>query len=218
MKKNVLLGLFLMLFCFISGGIYIVTSIQSGTKKLENVISFHRVEFLRKNLTHHIEVVQADLLLQESHHPSDFQSSTALIEEMEKAADICLNCHHSEATKRKLVALEKDVELYMKYLSRTFTIRANNVRLENARMQAYAQGNQLKLTMEKLSIASADKISERITKIHHDINLSNNILLVCLVQGPIAILIIVAFFLKRFAGSIGTLVQAAEHLQSGDLD
>lgn len=218
MKKHVLLGLSLMLFCFISGGVYIVTSIQSSTKKLEKVISFHRVEFLRNNLTHHIEAVQADLLLQESHHPSDFQSSATLIEELEAAADICLNCHHSEETRKKLVALEEDVELYMKFLSRTFTIRANNVRLENARMQAFAQGNQLKLTMEKLSIASADKISERISRIHRDINLTNNFLLACLVLGPVAILLIVLFFLKRFTGSIGTLVEAAEHLQSGDLD
>ena len=218
MKKHVLIGLTLMLFCFITGGIYIVFSIQAVTKKLENVISFHQVEFLRNNLIHHIEDVQSDLLLQGSPHARGFEASMALIENMEASADICLNCHHSVATRDKLDSMEESVELYMKQLSRTLTIRANNVRLENARVSAYSLGEKLQQNVTALSVSSADKISARITKIHTDINIANNILIACLVLGPIAILFITAFFLKRFTGSISTLVAATESLESGDLD
>ncbi len=217
MKKNVLLCLALMLFCFITGGVYIVLSIQNGTANLEKTLSFHQVEFLRKNLQLQIKAVQSDLLLQGSPHANDFNSIIALIENMEKAADICLNCHHSEETNKKLGALNKAVELYMKQLSRTLTLRANNVRLENARMLAFTQGESLLQTVEFLSIASADKISERIKEIHNDINLANNFLIACLVLGPIAILLITAFFLRRFTGSISTLVVAAQALERGDL-
>lgn len=218
MKKHVLIGLTLMLFCFITGGIYIVTSIQAVTKKLDNVVSFHQVEFLRNNLVHHIEAVQSDLLLQSSPHARGFEASIALIEAMEKSADICLNCHHSEETRKKLGAMEETVELYMKQLSRTLTIRANHIRLENARVSAYSLGEKLQQNVTALSISSADKISTRIMKIHTDINIANNILIACLVLGPIAILFITAFFLKRFAGSIGTLIEATESLESGTLD
>ena len=218
MKKHVLLGLTLMLFCFITGGIYIVTSIQDVTQKLENVISFHQVEFLRENLVHHIKAVQSDLLLQGSPHTRDFEASMSLIESMDRSAKVCVGCHHSERIRIRLDDLGNTVEHYMKLLSRTLTIRANNERLENARMAAFAQGQAILKNVGSLSIASADKISERIKKIHQDINIAKHVLIACLVLGPIAILVITIFFLKRFTGSISTLVQAAKNLESGDLN
>jgi two-component system sensor histidine kinase AtoS len=218
MKKYVLLGLALMLFCFITGGIYIVTSINEVTGKLENVISFHQVEFKRANLEHHIQVVQSNLLLQGSPHSRKFEDSVKLIEKMEEATDTCMSCHHTEGVSAKLHELEKSVEHYMKLLSRTLTFRANAERLENARSLAFSQGEEIRRNVKSLSIASADKISTRITKIHKDINTANNILIACLILGPIAIFIITVFFLQRFTGSISTLIEATKTLESGDLD
>ena len=218
MRKHVLLGLALMLFCFITGGIYIVTSIKEVTDKLENVSSFHQVEFKRANLEHHIKAVQSNLLLQGSPHSKSFGDSVKLIENMEKATDLCMSCHHTEAVSTKLQGLERSVEHYMKLLSRTLTFRANNERLENARSQAFSQGEEILRTVKSLSVASAQKISSRITKIHKDIDRANNILIVCLILGPIAIFIITVFFLKRFTGSISTLIEATQTLENGDLD
>ena len=218
MRKHVLLGLALMLFCFITGGIYIVTSIKEVTGKLENVSSFHQVEFKRANLEHHIKAVQSNLLLQGSPHKKNFGDSVKLIENMEKATDICMSCHHTEAVSTKLQGLKRSVEHYMKLLSRTLTFRANNERLENARSLAFSQGEDILRTVKSLSVASADKISSRITKIHKDINRANNILIACLILGPIAIFIITVFFLKRFTGSISTLIEATHTLEKGNLD
>lgn len=218
MRKHVLLGLALMLFCFITGGIYIVTSIKEVTGKLENVSSFHQVEFKRANLEHHIKTVQSNLLLQGSPHSKSFGDSVKLIENMEKATDLCMSCHHSEAVSTKLQGLERSVEHYMKLLSRTLTFRANNERLENARSMAFSQGEEILRTVKSLSVASAEKISSRITKIHKDIDRANNILIVCLILGPIAIFIITVFFLKRFTGSISTLIEATQTLEKGNLD
>ena len=218
MRKHVLLGLALMLFCFITGGIYIVTSIKEVTGKLENVSSFHQVEFKRANLEHHIKTVQSNLLLQGSPHSKSFGDSVKLIENMEKATDLCMSCHHSEAVSTKLQGLERSIEHYMKLLSRTLTLRANNERLENARSQAFSQGEEILRTVKSLSVASAEKISSRITKIHKDIDRANNILIVCLILGPIAIFIITVFFLKRFTGSISTLIEATQTLEKGNLD
>lgn len=218
MRKHVLLGLALMLFCFITGGIYIVTSIKEVTGKLENVSSFHQVEFKRANLEHHIKAVQSNLLLQGSPHKKSFGDSVKLIENMEKATDICMSCHHTETVSTKLQGLKRSVEHYMKLLSRTLTFRANNERLENARSLAFSQGEEILRTVKSLSVASADKISSRITKIHKDINRANNILIACLILGPIAIFIITVFFLKRFTGSISTLIEATHTLEKGNLD
>ena len=84
MKKYVLLGLSLMLACFIAGGFYIVNSFQSSTRNLEQLIALHQVEFMRKTLEHNIEVVQSSLLLQGSPH-ADVETTIRDIEKMESS-------------------------------------------------------------------------------------------------------------------------------------
>lgn len=217
MKKHVLLGLSLMLFCFITGGIYIVYSFQNGTIKLERVIALHQVEFLRKTLEHNIEVVQSGLLLQGSPH-TDNEITVQHIEKMEASATVCQTCHHEPKTQKKLDNMQQNLAQYMKLYSRALTIRANSKRLANARNLAFNKGSALLDEVKSLSIASAEKISARIDTIHGEIRSTNHFLIACLVLGPIAILIITFFFLKRFTGSINTLVAAAQTLSSGDLD
>jgi two-component system sensor histidine kinase AtoS len=218
MKKHVLLGLTLMLFCFITGGVYIVASIAEVTQKLENVVSFHQVEFLRQDLEHNVKAVQSDLLLQGSPHVLGFDQMVAKIEAMEASAASCLSCHHSAEVTSRLNALQQRVDQYMKLLSRTLTLRANNERLENARILAFNDGENLLKSITSLSIASADKISVRINNIHRDITAAKHLMITCIVLGPIAILLITAFFLKRFTGSFDTLLTAVRKLDRGDLD
>jgi len=218
MRKHVLTGLTLMLCCFIAGGVYIVMSIQNVTQKLENVISFHQVEFLRASLSHNITAVQSDLLLQGSPHARDLETSLSAIEKMERSAEICATCHHAPETSKKLLSLENEVGQYMTLLSRTLTIRADDKRLEHTRRIAFNQGEVLQKNVQSLSVASAEKISERITKIHKDINATKHVLMGCIILGPIPILLITLFFLRRFTGSINTLVVAAQTLEQGDLD
>ncbi len=51
-----------------------------------------------------------------------------------------------------------------------------------------------------------------------DITRLKNLVIFLVIIGPIAILFITAYFLRRFTGSIDTLVQASSVLESGNLD
>ncbi|SHJ27046.1 two-component system, NtrC family, sensor histidine kinase AtoS [Malonomonas rubra DSM 5091] len=217
MKKQVLIALSLMIICFVTGGIYIAVSFQVGTEKLERITALHQVEFMRQSLEHDIKVAQSSLLLQGSPH-NDIESTISHIEEIERAANNCLTCHHDPATKQKLEEMLLDLNEYMQLYSRTLTIRANQVRLQQARTLTYEKGEQLLTDVKSLSIASAGKISSRIQDIHQDIRTTNKFLILCLVLGPIAILLISLFFLRRFTGSVTTLTKATEHICSGNLE
>jgi len=217
MKKHVLLGLTLMLFCFITGGIYIVSSFQQGSEKLQRVIELHQVELLRKNLEHDIEVVQSGLLLQGSPH-TDNEMIINHLTKMENSAAYCQNCHHIPKTKEKLTQMQADLAEYMRLYSRALTIQANSRRSEHARSLAYQKGGILLQKVQSLSVASSHKISDRIDVINAEIKVANNILIACLVLGPIAILIITQFFLHRFTGSMTTLVAATDRLTDGDFN
>jgi len=218
MKKHVLIWLTLMLLCFIAGGFYIISSIQEVTSNLGEAAAFNQVEFLRQDLENNIRIIQSNLLLQNSPHALDDDSAIALIESMEDSASICLSCHHSDDMSQKLGDMKVDVERYMQLLSRTITFQDNATQRELFRTRAFSQGDFLLKRVRSLSVASADKISTRIAAINNDINLTKEFLLLCLILGPIAIFVITVFFLKRFTGSIGVLVRAAQSLESGNLD
>jgi two-component system, NtrC family, sensor histidine kinase AtoS len=218
MRKHVLLWVCLMLFCFITGGFYIVSSIRKVTDKLESATSLQHVEYLRLELEHYIENVQTNLLLQGSPHSLDAESEISLVEKLGPAAKICLSCHHTAKTYLKLDALGNKVDQYMALLSRTLTLQASDARLDKSRTEAFSLGASLLQDVKSLSFASADKIAIRIAKIHEDIDATNRFLIACLVLGPIAIIIITIIFLKRFTGSIKSLVAAAHALEGGNLD
>jgi two-component system sensor histidine kinase AtoS len=174
MKKIVVIGLSLMLFCFITGGIYIVKSIFDVTNKLEKVISFQRVEILRDNLVHHIKSAQSDLLLQGSPHQSETDATVQYTSEIETVSNLCLDCHHSSDVTFLLKNLKEDIQEYLALISRTLTIQGNPQLLAQARTEAFANGERLLDQVTSLSIASAHKISSRIDKIREDINKTNN--------------------------------------------
>jgi len=172
---------------------------------------------LRKNLEHNIEEVQSALLLLGTPH-SDIESIIRNVEKMESSGTICLSCHHAPVTAQRLDGMMRDLSDYMKLYSRTLTISANKERLQSSRDAAYENGESLLQEVKSLSIASADRISARIDEIHGEIRGANRFLIVCLVLGPISILLITIFFLRRFTGSIDILTAAAQELGSGDLD
>lgn len=218
MKKIAIIGLSLMLFCFISGGIYIVKTIFDVTDKLEKVISFQRVEILRDNLVHHIKSAQSDILLQGSPHQSETDASVEYISEIETVSNLCLDCHHTSEVTVLLKNLKASVQEYMALISRTLTIQGNPHRLAQARTEAFARGERLLDQVTSLSIASAHKISSRIDKIRADINKTNYFLIACLILGPIPILFLVFFLFNRFKGSIDILVESVSELGKGDLN
>ena len=68
MKKKLYFVIFLLILCFLVGGLYISKSINEVTGKLETIITLHQVEILRKNLLTDVKAVQQDLLLKDSPH------------------------------------------------------------------------------------------------------------------------------------------------------
>ena len=218
MKRYVLLGLTIMLCCFFAGGFYIIISIDDVTDNLENAMAFHKVEFLRLNLESHIKVVQSDLLLLDSPHARDYDTILQHVGEMEDAAKVCLTCHHNEQTKKRLNDMEAKTQEYMGKVSRVLTMQAKRQRLDNNKVEAFAFGENLLGTVNALSVSSAEKIASRIASIQADIISTKRIIVALVVLGPLAILIITAFFLRRFTGSIDTLMVATKNLEQGNLD
>lgn len=217
MKKKVFIALLVLVFCFSSGGIYIARSIEEVITNLENVITLHQVEFLRKDLQNKIKVVQTDLLLRDSPHALHVDPFIAHVEEMEKAAHICNTCHHKEEVLKGLNHFQGQIDSYLKMLSRVYTIRANKERLDQERDAAFSLGEEALAEVEKIVITSSEKISKRITQARNSIAETEHLLFFLITAGPLLLILIAYFFLNQFTTSVDALVDATRKIQQGDL-
>jgi signal transduction histidine kinase len=217
MKKKVFIALLILVFCFSGGGIYIARSIEDVITNLENVITLHQVEFLRKDLQNKIKVVQTDLLLKDSPHALHIDPFIAHVEEMEKASHVCNSCHHNEEVRQLLNHFQQRIDTYVKMLSRVYTIRANKERLEEERNAAFSQGQETLAEVEKIVITSSEKISKRITLARNSIAETENLLFFLITAGPLLLILIAYFFLKQFTSSVDALLDATRKIQQGNL-
>ena len=142
MKKKIYLGLFLLILCFLAGGIYISKSIDAVTDKLETIITLHKVEFLRETLLNKIIVVQGDLLLKDTPHARQVDTFIQHVEEMHQSAMSCLDCHHKEQVKQRLDHFNTMIDVYIKKLSRIYTLPANEQRLKIEKTLAFDIGQE----------------------------------------------------------------------------
>jgi two-component system, NtrC family, sensor histidine kinase AtoS len=218
MKKKVYLGLLVLSLSFIIGGIYLVLSINSVIDRLENIIVLQKVEFFRKNFQNHVAIVQTDLLLKDSPHARNIEVIVKHGDELEGAIIKCYSCHHEPHVVVRLDLLKGAIDDYKKRLSRAYTIRANRERLEIEKQLAFNLGQHIIEDIKTLVIASSEKTSHKIAQVQNEIASTRHLILILITIGPILILLITSFFVRRFAGSMATLIQATRKLKDGELN
>ena len=205
MKKKIYFGLFCLILCFLAGGLYIGASIDKVTDRLESIIILHKVEFLRENLLNKVVVVQADLLLKDTPHSRKVDTFVKHVEEMYQAAMHCLNCHHEEPVKQRILHFENQINVYLKKLSRVYTLRANDLRLKKEKEIAFDIGQAALEEVNSIVIASSHKTSQRIMQARQNIKKSKNLLYTLMILGPLIIIFTAFYFFRNFTQSITTL-------------
>jgi signal transduction histidine kinase len=218
MKKKIYFGLFLLILCFLAGGLYIGRSIDEVTGKLETIITLHKVEFMRENLLNKIVVVQADLLLKDTPHARKVDTFIAHAEEMHQAAMNCFNCHHEEQVKMRNVQFNKTIDVYLKKLSRIYTLRANEARLKKEKEIAFDIGQTVLEEVNSIIITAEHKTADRIYQARSNIKRSKQLLYVLTVIGPLIIIFTAWYFFNNFTRSVLTLTNATRKIKDGDMD
>jgi signal transduction histidine kinase len=217
MKKKIYIIIFFLILCFITGGYYISKSIDLVTNKLETIITLNKVGFLREALLNKIVVVQADLLLKDTPHARQVGTFVDHAEEMHKTATQCMNCHHEEDVKEKILLVEEKIDKYLKVLSRIYTLRANEERLKEEKKEAFDIGQETLDTVNRIVIRTQHKTSQRIQQARNSIKQSERLLYALMIIVPIIILFTTFYFFKNFTGSVLALNQATKELNKGHL-
>jgi two-component system, NtrC family, sensor histidine kinase AtoS len=218
MKIKIYLGLLVLSFCFVIGGLYLVLSINTVIERLEDIIVLQKVEFFRKDFQNNLAVVQTDLLLKDSPHARNMDVVVKHGEELRGAIIKCYSCHHEPHVVTQLDLLKGDIENYKKRLSSAYTIRANRERLENEKQLAFNLGLKIMHDIKNLVISSSEKTSARAAHIQQEIASTRQIILILITIGPIVFVLTALLFLRRFTDSVSTLILASRRLKEGDLN
>ncbi len=217
MRKKVITGLAVLIFCFFAGGIYITKSIDKVMNRLENINTLHKVEFLRKTLLQEINVVQTDLLLKDSPHARNIDVFIENVESMTRGIDSCFGCHHDAPILQQLTKVQNDINEYAKKLSRVHTVRANWQRRTKERQNAFVQGQAVINNVDKIVVTSSEKVSVRVLQARNNIKETKNLVTVLLIIGPLAIIILALIFVRFVIDNVSTLTTATRKLKEGAL-
>jgi hypothetical protein len=112
MKKKLFIVSGLVCLIFLAGGIYIITTIETSTSKLDNLIRLHQVEILREHLLIQIKNVQSDLYLMGSRYEQSPQTVMANVNQLSRVGVTCFDCHHRAGVVQRLKDMNGDIEFY----------------------------------------------------------------------------------------------------------
>ena len=216
MKRKIFIGFIVLTTCLIAGGLYITASIDDVISKLESIITLHQVEILRKNLLTDVKAVQQDLLLKDSPHATTVDTFVQHGEKMLDEVEGCFDCHHSGAALSKLVTLRGGIHRYQESLSRVYTTRANADRVYAEKQTAFQIGQQIIQEIDWIIKLSSETLSKKTEIAKDSIAETKNLLTLLVVAGPALGLLVALFFIRDFAGSVETLLNATRKLKAGD--
>jgi PAS domain S-box-containing protein len=218
MKKKIIIGVAVFSVLFILGGLYIITTIESGTATLDNLITLHQVEILREQLLLQIKRVQADINLKNTRYARGLDTVIDNVKDMEKMAHACLDCHHSEEVTLRLQNMQEEVHEYKKIISRIFTIRADLKRLEEEEDRAFSAGEQLIATVSEMITMASSRLDVKTQTSLRKITGTKTILYVLVIVLPLFTGIMGIIFIRGLTHPINVLLQATRKIKRGELD
>ncbi|WP_321390134.1 ATP-binding protein [uncultured Desulfuromusa sp.] len=217
MKRQVLQGLVIMLICFLIGGSYIIYAIGEATNQLERAVILHQAHDSIRTLQMGIEKNQRKLMLKTGPPKSDpvlLQTDIAAIKKM------IMSCFHCEYSKEALRQLDLLSELKSDYLNRFNQLQTLSPGDEYQELAAavFKEGAGFSLAVDSFLKSASQEFPSRSRALYRDITRVKHLIIFLVIVGPIAILFLTAYFLKRFTGSVDVLVEASNLLEKGDLD
>jgi PAS domain S-box-containing protein len=218
MKKKIIIGLGVFSVIFLLGGLYIITTIESATATLDNLITLHQVEILREQLLLQIKRVQADINLKNTRYARGIDTVIANVKNMEKMADGCLDCHHSEDMTLRLEHLQDDVDDYKKAISRLFTVRANVQRLEEEEDRTFRTGEELITSVNNMITMASSKLERKTQASLRDIANTKALLYALVAVLPAFTGILGFLFIRGLTHPVNVLLKATREIKSGELD
>jgi PAS domain S-box-containing protein len=218
MKKKIFMALGLVCIILISGGVYIVSTIQDATSELGYLIKLHQVEILREHLLIQIKNVQSDLYLIGTRYDKIPDEILANVNTLKRVSVTCFDCHHRPQVAKRLEVLNSGVELLKGAMGRILTLKGNLAEWTQEGDTAIRTSQALVEQVNDMVHIASSRLGNKTEASLNAIGRSEHI-----VNTLVVITLLIAagfcfFVIGEFTKPVKVLLKATRQLQEGDLD
>lgn len=218
MKRQVLQGLIAMLICFLIGGSYIIYAISDATVQLERTITLHKALGKLSHLQKGVNLISAQLQHEKVIENRYLKMISTDINGVDKIMDDCINCDFSSGLSSELDSLNSHASQYLDFLAELQPITFHSEGYQKTSTQLLQEGQVLNHVISSFLHNAQNKFPGTHKTLYHNINSVRQLITILVIVGPIAVLLLTAFFFKKFTGSMDTLTKAATLFKAGNLD
>jgi PAS domain S-box-containing protein len=218
MKKKIFIALGIVCLLFISGGVYMVTTIRDATSDLGYLIKLHQVEILREHLLIQIKNVQSDLYLIGTRYDKGPEEILANANKLKRVSATCFDCHHSPQVVKRLEVLNSGVELFKGSISKILTLKGNRAAWMPEGNTAFQTSQKLVAQVNDMVHMASSRLADKTDASLNEVGRSKHI-----INTLVVITLLVAagfcfFVIGEFTKPVKVLLKATRQLQEGDLD
>jgi two-component system NtrC family sensor kinase len=218
MKKRILLGFGLLLFLFLMGSVIAAMYITKTTHRMDKLILLHQVEILREDLIIRVHQVQSSLSHSKLRSGGDVDVLIGHVQEMEKAMNSCVGCHHSPELAQGLLGMRDLANDYKTAISRLVTASANPGRIDELEHRAQDLGQELIAMTQGMAFTANVRLQQETQKTLSTMREVRSILYVTLFVGFVLSLIAVYLLEKSLDRRLLKLLDAIRRVSRGDLE
>ncbi|HUI67009.1 MAG TPA: ATP-binding protein [Nitrospirota bacterium] len=218
MKKRILLGFSLLLFIFLMGSVIAALYITKTTHRMDTLILLHQVEILREDLIIRVQQVQSSLSHSKLRSEGNVDVLVGNVQEMEKAMDSCVGCHHSAELAQGLLGMRDLANDYKTAISRLVTVSANPGRIDELEHRAQDLGQELITMTQGMAFTANGRLQQETQETLSTIREVRSILYVTLLVGFFLSLIAVYLLEKSLDSRLRKLLEAIRRVSRGELE
>ncbi len=218
MKKRILLGFGLLLFIFLMGSVIAAMYITKTTHRMDKLILLHQVEILREDLIIRVQQVQFSLSHNKLRSGGDVDALVGHVQEMEKAMNSCVGCHHSPELAQGLLGMRDLANDYRTAISRLITASANPGRIDELEHRAQDLGQELITMTQGMAFTANVRLQQETQETLSTMREVRGILYVTLLVGFVLSLIAVYLLEKSLDRRLLKLLETIRRVSRGELE
>lgn len=217
MKKKIFIALTVVCLLFLTGGTYIVFTIERDTTKLDNLITLHQIEILREHLLIQIKNVQSDLYLMGTRYEKSPDVVMGNLNRLKNVSVTCFDCHHTPAVVQRLKNLNSGVGSFNGSVGKIMARKGNRAALLKEGAMAFRTSQELVAQVKTMVHIANTKLSDKTAASLKNIARSKKILYALVILTPFVAAGFCFFFIREFVKPVKLLLTATRKLKDGDM-
>lgn len=221
MKRRIFIGLGLLLVIFLAGSTIAVFFITRTTTRMERLILLHQVEIQRENLIIHLQQVQAGIYPRggggRERRSGEMDLLIAHVQEMDKAMNGCLGCHHAPELAQGLLGMRDLADDYKTAISRLLTFSADVQRMEQLRQRALDIGQELIGLAQGMAFTANVRLERKTEETLASIRKITGVLYGMLALGILLAVIAASHLARSLDRPVRRLLDATRRISRGEL-